>query len=731
MGKYTKGKEEPKKDPLDSQPVTSIDEDENGNVIYTSIAGADLLEGKYYLDEAKTKLRVDWSFGDEKNKRYTTLYMNPDEWLSNVIKMLPYGLIDKQATGIGATHLELHSQRSSIIVTPTRALALNKKKDEFLYVGTKEDQRATSKAEIKAYLNNANIQYKKILVVADSIDKVIEAIKENNENVYANYFLMVDEIDTLQSDNSFRPALSRVIDHFFNFKKQRRALLSATVRDFTHPDLQQEPLTTIKSIAPLQRNIDLFYTNNINSFLAEKIKEISNNHPTEKILIAYNSVLNIRHTIELLPEELKAYNICAILCSEASNDEAGNYFGELTENYLLPCRINFMTCTYFIGLDIKDDYHLITVSNCEKVYSALPVNKIIQIYGRCRKPNIILSDTILYNNTNLKYFRNLKTYRENLMKKAQKVIDLLKAANTLKESDKDIKDLFDRIHKAIVERATERLFNQQSFELVRDTMTEKPEISYFNIDALYEKMEAYSILYSSKKGLYNQLKKLYPATKFNNVPDIKEDKDKKIKDNIKEESNQRFLFRLSNIKDELTSMFQSKNLDNRYLKKKIRESDGKEKEFYIRIMAHHQYYDIIFLTKILSDIALENKKKYRNLNNTLIFRALEDNHPFKLQIYQAFKEGKKYSSKDIGELLGTIIKDQFFKTLSLSQKRPSLSMLMNLFNSCVDSTYTRSEYLVKGYKPKFKDVEIPEPLNKISSKEYATNYFKITTQSKK
>ena len=703
-----------------------------------SIRNADIRNEKLYLDEEKQIRRYTCISKEEGSIRNDAIiYFKPNERLSEIITKLPFGLIDKQITGIGATYLELHSERSSIIVTPTRALALNKLKDEFLYVGSREGcQRATSKAEIKAYINNPEFEFKKILVVADSIDKVIEAIQENNEDVYRNYFLLVDEIDSLQSDNHFRPILSRVIDHYYKFKLQRRALLSATVREFTHPKLQVEALTTIQSTAPLKRNINLFYTNNINSLLAKKIVEISNEYPSDKILIAYNSVLNILQTVRLLPKELQTYETCSILCSEASKDEAGNYFRGLDNaTNQLSCRINFMTCSYFAGVDIEDSYHLITVSNSVKVYSALPLNKIIQIYGRCRIPNGILSDTIIYNNSK-KPLRNLRTYREYLSKKALKVIELLKAANTLKKGDKDLEDLFSRVHKAIIERATERLFEYQSFELVRESIDKELEISYFNIDALYEKMEAYHKLYSSKKGLYNHLMKLYPTINFYDVSDDEDDTIEEERDDIKEEVNQRLLIRLSNIKEELISVYQANALNNDYLNKKINSSKRKEEEFYKRVKAHYKYYDIVFLSNTLCAISLKNKKSYRNLSNALSFRALENAHPFKAQVFQNFKIGKKYLSKEIADLLSTIVKDQLFETLP--QRTTSQSMLMNLFNSCVDSTYTGGKHLIKGYEPKYKVkdidkviyIEIPEPTRRIPKEEPAINHFEITHQSK-
>jgi hypothetical protein len=298
----------------------------------------------------------------------------------------------------------------------------------------------------------------------------------------------------------------------------------------------------------------------------------------------------------------------------------------------------------------------------------------------------------------------------------------------MKEGDRDLEDLFSRIDKVIIEKATERLFEQQSFELTRKTVDNELEISHFNIDALYEKMEAYSKLYSSKEGLYNHLKELYPTTNFYDVPDSEEDDIKEAGGYIKEESNQRLLNRLLNNIGELISLSQTNCLNDCYLDRKINSSKRREKAFYERIKAHYNFYDIVFLAKVLYGIALKNKKSYRNLNNTLSFRVLEDTHPFKLQIFQAFRKKKKYTSEEIADILKTIVKDQFFKTSPM--KTSSQSRLMNLFKSCVDYTYTGGKYLVKGYKPKFNNVEIPEPVKKISKETPAINYFEINTQSK-
>ena len=700
-----------------------------------TIRNANIYAEKLYLDEELKELRYTTEPNPDKTKREdATIYIKPkEEKLSEIITNLPYGLIDKQVTGIGATHLELDCKRNSIIVTPTRTLALNKSRDgkgKFFYVGTKKGNSAIKKDEIKAYLDRADIEYKKILVVADSLDKVISAITEQGEDVFSNYYLLVDEIDTLQSDNHFRPLLSKVIDYYFKFGLQRRALLSATVREFSHPKLQHEPVTTFEAIDKPLRNIHIYYTDSINVLLSKKIIEMAAQHPAENILIAYNSVINIRQIIKSLEDKIPTNTTLSILCSESSMGEAGEYFNRLDEQHKLPCRINFMTSTYFAGIDIKDTYHLITVCDSRKVYSALTISKIIQIHGRCREDNGILSDTIIYNNSK-KPLKNLRTYKEMLKNKADKVIGLLHAADKLKQNDADLTDLFGRIHKAIIERATERLFEQQEFELIRETIDNELEVSYFNIDALYEKMEAYHKYYSSKEGLYKHIKEIYPATIFHDDSSVENDnerleaEEKSFKEEQKEESKARLQQKIASAKDELISFNREYGVDEYYIDERIEYSKGRVKEYYSRIKKYLPYYDVEFLANIFAEIAIMNKKAYRNLNNTLIFRAFDDKQPFKAQVLQNFKIGVKYSSEQIADILNTVIKDQHFKTLLNHQRT-----LLNHFKSFVDCTYTGGKYIVKNFKPKYKGIkgkvmEIPEPKERISKNDVAIKFFDL------
>jgi hypothetical protein len=93
---------------------------------------------------------------------------------------MPFGLIQKEETGIGATTLELQSKRNSIIVEPARVTASSKaEKHGALYIGAKTKTVAgTSNKTILSYINDVRISPKKIIVVADSLYRMLLMLAE-------------------------------------------------------------------------------------------------------------------------------------------------------------------------------------------------------------------------------------------------------------------------------------------------------------------------------------------------------------------------------------------------------------------------------------------------------------------------------------------------------------------------------------------------------------------------
>lgn len=711
----------------DFQTLYSLNLDhDDENPLYLSIRNAEFKTDNIYLDKQTKEERL--VIENEGLKAY----LNKGEKLGDIIEILPYGIINKRITGIGATTLELKAKRNSIIVMPTKVLAYNKycslqdKDNALLCIGSGYLDLVDPIDEliIHNYIKRTDTPFKKIIVVADSLDKLIKSILKVDTNAYNHYFLMVDEIDTLQSSNRQRKRISNVIDYYFYFKVQKRALVSATINKFSHPLLKDEALTIFDYKEPERRDIILNCTKSINKAVAERIITIRKTSP-EKIAIAYNSISNIQQTINLLPEELQKQ--CGVLCSDVSKAIVGQYYTLLDHEDKLKTQITFMTSSYFAGIDIQDKCHLISVSNVNKAFSILSLNAITQIWGRFRKG--VLSDAIIYNIFKIEdesvskwLYPDIEKYRERLLYKAQKVKETLNALSSMTLSENEdvydvnsLSSLFDRIKYLIVENAREKIYGGETYPLLRVNIHNKIEEAHFNIDDLYNKMNTNVKLYRSIEALFNVLDRNHNIqNEFIEISSITG-----VKEKIKEVNQIRLEFveeRLVKAQQEIISLHKDKSLTDDRLNWLIREAETQyEAFFYERVRLFYTYINIKELTDNLLTIGFGNKKSYRNLKNALLFWVLDKNHPFKNQVLKAFKKGQKYSSAEIEEILSPIIKYHFFKIISRSR-------IINHFKSYFQFTYTGGKYIVKGNNP----LNLSKALKKISPTEInLADHFEI------
>ena len=126
------------------------------------------------------------------------------------------------------------------------------------------------------------------------------------------------------------------------------------------------------------------------------IQAILKKDSNSKILVAYNSLDGMLVCIDLLLKGLgKDFDSSiGILCGEMSKDKAGKYYTHIEEDGTLKEQIVFMTCAYFVGVDINESRHVISVSTFNQPFTLLSVEKMAQIVGRCRPG--ALSETIIY-----------------------------------------------------------------------------------------------------------------------------------------------------------------------------------------------------------------------------------------------------------------------------------------------------------------------------------------------
>lgn len=641
-----------------------VDEKGDESHIARKIQGAEVQEDIIGLD-----VGINWDHEKGIITSINFIVENNEIKLGDIFSTSPYGLIKKNRTGIGATTLELKAPRNSIIVLPTKALAFEKTltgrsddgKYHYVYVGSKVIDAPLDMPSLDSYLLDNEITHKKILVVADSLPKVIKRI---GNTVYKDYFFMIDEIDLFQSDSTYRPALEAVIDYYFEFDKRNRCMVSATMQGFTNPKINEEPIIEVLYKEPQQRNIDLIHTNEPLLIAKEKIEELFRD-TDEKIVIAYNKVKYIRYIIELLDEPCKSE--CAILCSSQSSHHAGKYYDELIDGKLNK-RITFLTCSYFAGIDIYDRFHLLSISNVELIYTLLSPDRYTQIAGRCRDKSGLYSETIIYNTMalNANERQGINEYKEYLLHYTHDIQEFINHAKELESkyfSTKDsfrrlLSDKFSEIKTEILEKSKKTYFGSVEVSLVRQNIvTKKFEPSYFVIDSITESLHLRKELYVEPATLFDLLKKQHNIIKYlqneNRELTVQQQGILKIANEEYKNIDKEYLDALI---CEIFGYYEEGVLENRWhiLERKATRD---QKEFLRRIKKLSAYLSIEYLIQNVS--MWNHKTEFRHYNNAVIFWALADDHVFKSDMQGKFKEGHEYTSDEIKDKINEVYRTHF------------------------------------------------------------------------
>lgn len=654
---------------------------QNGdNLNFLELCGANIVPGAdsyFFPTEYVTENTVN-QFGSKKIIKYSEfLAIIPEnKYLEHIFDRMPFGIIDKRATGIGATTLELKAQRNSIIVVPTKSLAITKHlSPDFincsLYVGSrltvteangvKRTIQGTGPRKIREFLSNDSVQYKKFIVVADSLPKVLRVIGEVN---YSNYFLMIDEVDVLQSDSTFRKSLPVVLDYYFKFPKKNRALVSATIREFSHPKLENETKIVIQQEDAPRRNIKTIHSYEIAVTVRNKIEEILENpeYRDQKIVIALNSLDAIWEVIMLLKQEYRNENICGILCSERSIKKAERYFTELV-NGALNKKITFLTCAYFVGVDIQDSFHLISASSWKKIYTLLSPEKIIQIAGRCRKPHSLHSDTIIYDTSNSSASEriNAKRYIQNTESKVDALLKLFQSADRLATND-TLKELFRNVKEAIAENVKEGIpgiSGSSPLSLVRRNLDDVWEKSYLNMDALESTLELLCDVYSTPRQLPRLLLKGNDVTPLYLRRDQCQDQNlDQIRKTLEDRNDNLNMEAIQELADQLINGVSIRELISEGIER------GTER-FVQRFQLLSPYLETEqLIPKLLEFEEKTDERKYTNFRRAAIFWALAEGHPLKSSVFQEFPIGERFSQAQICEKLNNCINPYGYSFIS-------------------------------------------------------------------
>lgn len=631
--------------------------------------------------------------------------------LAHVFDEMPFGLIFKEETGIGATTLELYANRNSIIVEPTRVTASSKaKKHNALYVGGKtKNMYGTSDKRIKGYLYSP-VYPKKIVVVADSLYRLVSLLKDETN---LNFFLMIDEIDSFQLDSSYRKSMENCLDIYKTFPLEKRCMVTATSLEFSDPSIT-DAMTIIKYDVPTFRKMTLLsalkiedktrnsgkveneknkakkhYISIIKSIATNKIQELIINNPNEKLMIAYNSISGcydiakhlIKHKI-LSEEDIK------ILCSTNSKEKVKEFYTEL-ESDLLPAKLNFCTSAYFTGFDINERYHLISISSVKSTIQTLSDKRLKQIAGRCRDKEGLLSETVIFDAW--EEMNEINYNVEDCLALANKEIAALQCITNNYNGHPLLKQNIDKIRELIVESTQ---FN--GFRFLRWKSKNEPAISYLNIDAFIEQIRVRNELYSTKFDLYDCLLNAGHQVNILERRDylIIEKNDLGIADRI--ERVKAVMDLVKNPESELKHL-------NTFIEDK--STNGLQKFLLMNII---EFTDFVKMDKFLSLIEaaapLRDKRKLNNILLGAYYFTLDRESHYKRTVEHYISVNNKFTSKELLKLWNLIfLESGIHKQLESEVQAVRLSKLhFRLIKKRKDpnlATETEATFTIKNENP--------------------------------
>lgn len=104
--------------------------------------------------------------------------------------------------------------------------------------------------------------------------------------------------------------------------------------------------------------------------------------------------------------------------------------------------------------------------------------------------------------------------------------------------------------------------------------------------------------------------------------------------------------------------------------------------------------DLDSLMHQLWEIRAGNNTAFKNLNNTVMYWALDEEHPFKVAIRRSFTLNKSYSASEIQEILAPIVQYHLHKVL---KPRKYIALLRSIY--ATDRT-SRNKYTIREENPR-------------------------------
>lgn len=427
-----------------------------------------------------------------KKGQYLSDVLKDDKGINNIPRN---AIIDKTLPGLGATYMEIDreiTKRNSIIIEPNVPVILGKGKKSKDVLAVWEDCK---RPKIKKYLENAHIQYKKILTTPEGyVSKVrpIAIALLGEETFYNTYFCLFDESEKITQDVDYRKTISQPINDFLRFKD--KAFVSATPLPISHPVIK-ETFQTYKVVPQYdyKKNINLISTNNFGTEVEIKLTELKD---SKCICIFLNSTEGINRLVNSIPFVKKNYKIFCAKDSKKKLQELG--FDKTYQDLDLPlAKYNFFTCRFFSALDIelevKPDILILTNLNDARHSMIDPLTESIQIYGRFR-------DTYCKGELSFNSLTHIYNWDERIETKSEEEIN-----EEINEFEITHRGLIERLsNENLTEGRKNAIEKQLNKSLYVQLLDENGDINYFSVDNLNneERVKSYYKYSYSLKEAY-------------------------------------------------------------------------------------------------------------------------------------------------------------------------------------------------------------------------------------
>lgn len=628
---------------------------------------------------------------------------------------------------MGATYCEFHAERASILVFPFRRLAYEKAESykkqgrNTFFVGTDPNNKSTNKIQIKDWYLRNESKNPKFSVVADSIQKLVEALQEAGCDPFKEFFLVLDEVELLQMQSGFRSKLPLCFDYFKKF--ERKCLVSATLLDFSDLELKKLPVYDLEVYTHKTDELGIPYTRDkeelqirvfkknphwgVANQLVDFFKGKNGTTKKEKFFIGLNSLEGISEMIEIF-EKAKIQDLVSVHVSSASKERfLKKYNKEEIKNGVLPTAINITSCINFSGIDLNENIHAIAITLKKQVHHSFSFENLVQFFGRSRFKGQKLPFTFA-----LTLDGNI-TYQEPkvpLTKRKHDLNGLIDYVNTKIEEEKDKTDLI----KAISETKSSLIYLNSDGKPAVNWLLEDLENHELDKVKAYEKK--CKTLISKLEGRYHLEVFDYTRQYFSILPNAMDEEKKEA------ETLEKFL-------DNLDAGYESRDLVDRFLDEKSSQSK--------KVAAFWYLFGRAFLLeeeegKDLASYFSKIKNPYQVSSVVVDGLRLYTRYPeaFKdlVNILLKNRTQKKYlSSSDIPPLLkaGNVFEKHFKSFFQLGSPTENATILMQYFFGINKDG---------GDRPKFKfdedDLEKPQLVERFQSLEGHLNEVSKTPKGK-